>query len=219
MIEFPSRAQFGKKITLVQLKKQGLRPRLAEMVKSLVWAYKLAPATVNLAATAAVSEVEVLDLTLRGEGDKKRNLALIIEQLAKMIPNPCICRLFSEDGYELGVAVSPKASNGALYGDSPVFRLAYDQSSSGGANAWAGVTTLEALLIHVSALFSGMVVVAEESLKDFIARHYKLESLRSDLKDIEKKISRETQLDVKYQLSKDKQKLQKEIEKCQKSNT
>lgn len=53
MIDFSSSAAFGKKITQVQLKKHGLKSRFVGMVKSLVWAYKLAPATVNLAATGA----------------------------------------------------------------------------------------------------------------------------------------------------------------------
>ena len=81
MIDFPSSAAFGKKITQVQLKKHGFKSRLAGMVKSLVWAYKLAPATVNLAATEAVSEVEVLDLSLRGEGGKKRCLASVVSSV------------------------------------------------------------------------------------------------------------------------------------------
>ena len=220
MIEFPESAAFGKKIALVQLKKKGLKARLLEMVKSLTWAYKLAPSTINLAATESVKEVEVLDLTLRGEGDKTRNFALIIEQLAKMIPNPCICRLFSEEGGELGVAVCPKASGGALYGDSPAFRLcvgrdAVPSTSSAGGGTPAlpiGVTTLESYLIHFAANLSGIEIAAEELLRDFIARHYKLESLKSDLADLEKKIAKEIHFDKKYELTKQRQRLQKEIQ-------
>ena len=65
MIEFPSRAAFGKKITLIQLRKEGLPNRLAGLVKSLVWAFKLCPSTVQLAATESVKEIEVMDLTVK----------------------------------------------------------------------------------------------------------------------------------------------------------
>ena len=59
MIEFPQSAAYGKKIPFVQLKKQGLPARYSEWMKSLVWAYKLSPATMNLAATESVREIEV----------------------------------------------------------------------------------------------------------------------------------------------------------------
>ena len=43
------------------------------------------------------------------------------------------------------------------------------------------------------------------------ARRYRAESLRADLADIEKKISRETQLDRKYALAKEKQRIEREL--------
>ena len=65
MIDFPQTAAFGKRIPFAQLKKQGLAPRFGELIKSLVWAYKLCPDTVQLAATENVREIEVMDLAIK----------------------------------------------------------------------------------------------------------------------------------------------------------
>ena len=51
-----------------------------------------------------------------------------------------------------------------------------------------------------------------ESLKSFDARHYRVETLRAELADIEKKLSKEKQLNRKYELAKEKQRLQREID-------
>lgn len=217
-MEFSQTAAFGKRITLAKLKKQGASPRLAKWVKSVAWSYKLAPNTVNLSATASVKEIEVLDVVLRAECSTARARAQVVEQFSTLIPNPCIIRLYGEGDEEVGIATCPKLSGGALYGDSPVYRVAVSRGPSEAAqDPWAGVTTLEALLIRVTAALAGMAVVPGEALKDFIARHYRLEALGAELGELEKKIAKERQMDIKYQLAKDKQKLQKEIEKC--SNT
>ena len=58
-----------------------------------------------------------------------------------------------------------------------------------------------------------------ESLRELEARHYRLESLNAKLADIEKKISKEVQLDRKYALAKEKLRIKKEIKQCQNSKT
>ena len=50
-----------------------------------------------------------------------------------------------------------------------------------------------------------------KSLRELEARHYRLESLNAELADIEKKISKEVQLDRKYALAKEKQRIGREL--------
>jgi hypothetical protein len=123
VIKFPESAAFGKKIPLAQLKEKGVSPKFLKWVKSVKWAYKLSPSTLNLSATPDVKEIEVLEVVLRSEGESLRNRALAIEVLGAMIPNPCLFRLFNEDGDFIEEAICPKASGGALLGDSPIYRL------------------------------------------------------------------------------------------------
>lgn len=51
-------------------------------------------------------------------------------------------------------------------------------------------------------VLAGMSVRPGELLKLFDERHYALESLRAELADVEKKLSKETQLNCKYDLAK-----------------
>ena len=214
MTEFPQSAAYGKKIPFATLRRQGIAPRYGDFIKSLVWAYKLSPETMNLAATESVKEIEVMDLTIKAKCSTLRTLATLITAIDKLIPSPLFFRLFDEDGEGRGVAFNLKATGGALYGTSDVFRLF---RTEGDVALPSGIVDLESFFKNLAASVAGMTVLPGETLKDLDARHYKLESLRSDLNDIEKKITRETQLHVKYQLSKDKQELQKEVEKCQTS--
>jgi hypothetical protein len=211
VIKFPESAAFGKKIPLAQLKEKGVSPKFLKSVKSVKWAYKLSQSTLNLAATGDVKEIEVLEVVLRSEGESLRNRALAIEVLGAMIPNPCLFRLFNEDGDFIEEAICPKASGGALLGDSPIYRLCRGFGETDELIA-SGVTTLEAALVRWSAALAGMGVRAGEGVRAFAERHYRLESLRAQSADLEKKIVREKQLDRKYELLKEKRQLEKEVE-------
>jgi hypothetical protein len=214
VIEFPQSAAYGKKIPFVQLKKQGLPARYSEWMKSLVWAYKLSPATMNLAATESVREIEVMDLTLKEKCSTLRTLATLISAIDRLIPSPIVFRVFDEDGEGRGVAFNLKASGGALYGTSDVFRLF---RAEGDVAIPSGVIDLESFFKNLAASVVGMTVVPDETLKDLDARHYRAESLRADLAEIERKLSKESQLDRKYVLAKEKQRIEQEIKQCQNS--
>ncbi len=215
MVKFPENAYFGKRIAFAQLKKQGLAPRFGELIKSLVWAYKLSPETMQLAATDSVREIEVMDLAVKGKCSALRSLAAVISALDKIIPSPLIFRVFDEEGRALKIAFNLKASGGAAHGDSEVFRLFHTGETD--LPLPQGLTTLESFYKHFAAAVGGMTTSAVESLRELEARHYRLESLNADLADIEKKISKEVQLDRKYALAKEKQKIVKEIKQCQNS--
>ena len=212
MIEFPESAAFGKKIPFTALQKQGVPRRFGSLIKSIVWSYKLAPDTIGLAATKSVAEVEVIDLAVKPAGASLRVRSSVMEMLNLRIPNPCIFRVTDEEGGLIETAICPKVSGGSLYGDSVVFRYARSERD---CEMPSGVTTLESLLIHLAASLAGMAVRPGEPLKLFDERHYSLESLRAELAEIERKISKEKQLNRKYELAKEKQRLQREIDYVQ----
>ena len=73
------------------------------------------------------------------------------------------------------------------------------------------MTTLESVLVNWSAALSGMGARAGEGIRAFIERHYRLEALRAQLADLDKKAMREKQLDKKYALAKERAQVNKEI--------
>ena len=64
-----------------------------------------------------------------------------------------------------------------------------------------------------------MTTTADESLRELEARHYRREALKADIDEIDRKLAKEIRLDVKYRLMKGRQQLEKEMLKCQNSNT
>lgn len=201
MTDFPAGASFGKRIPLAQLRGQGLAPRFAAFVKSLAWSYKLAPATVGLPATESVREIEVMDLSLRRKGEAPRALAALVSALDRLIPNPLLFRLFSEDGDALGFALNLKPSGGALRGESDLFRLFRTDATD--IPLPQGCASLETLLLRFAAAVAGMAPREGEGLRALDERHYRLEALRAGRGELDGKISRETQLDRKYALAKE----------------
>lgn len=216
MIDFPQTAAFGKRIPFAILKKQGLAPRFVEFIKSLVWAYKLNPDTVQLAATEGIREIEVMDLTIKDKCSGARSLAAVISALDKIIPSPLIFRVFDEDGTPLKIAFNIKMSGGVPRGDSEVFRMF---QSAVDAELPKGLLNLETFYKNFAAAVGSMTTTADESLRDLDARHYRREALKADIDEIDRKLAKEIRLDVKYRLMKDRQQLEKEMLKCQNSNT
>ena len=215
MTGFPQSAAYGKKIPFATLRRQGIAPRYGDFIKSLVWAYKLSPETMQLAATDSVKEIEVMDLAVKDKCSGLRSLAAVISALDKIIPSPLIFRVFDEEGRALKIAFNLKTSGGVAHGDSEVFRLFHTDETD--LPLPQGLTTLESFYKHFAAAVGGMTTSRDESLRDLDARHYRLESLNAELADIEKKISKEVQLDRKYALAKEKQRIAKEITQCQNS--
>ena len=208
MTEFPQSAAYGKKIPFAKLKREGVAARFSDFIKSLVWAYKLSPSTMNLAATDAVKEIEVMDLSLKERCSTLRQKSALIAAIDRLIPNPLIFRLHDEEGRPSGIAFNIKVSGGGLLGTSDVFRLFHSPADFALSS---GVTDLEAFLKVFAASVSGMATSPEETLRDFDARHYRMESLLADLADLERKLDRETQLDRKYALAKERQRVEHEI--------
>ena len=112
MTAFPQSAAYGKKIPFATLRRQGIAPRYGDFIKSLVWAYKLSPETMQLAATDSVREIEVMDLAVKDKCSGLRSLAAVISALDKIIPSPLIFRVFDEEGRALKIAFNLKTSGG-----------------------------------------------------------------------------------------------------------
>ena len=94
-----------------------------------------------------------------------------------------------------------KPSGGALRGDSDIFRLL--QTAETDVPLPQGCATLETLLLRFAASVAGVGARAGETLHGLDERHYRLEALRTERADLERKIARETQLDRKYALAKE----------------
>ena len=120
-----------------------------------------------------------------------------------------VLRVFDEEGRALKIAFNLKTSGGVAHGESEAFRLFHTDETD--LPLPQGLTTLESFYKHFAAAVGGMTTSPDESLRGLDARHYRLESLNAHLAEIARKISKEKQLDRKYALVKEKQRIEREL--------
>ena len=88
---FPEAAKFGRVIPKEKLYQQAnvsaaLKQRLVEQVGQIKWAYKLAEGTTNLSRTESVTEIEIIQISLKSN-DLDENILAAID---KAIPHPTL---------------------------------------------------------------------------------------------------------------------------------
>ena len=118
MLTFPEAARFGRRFPKQKFYEHlevdpQIKRLFVEQVKLIVWAYKLAPQTTNLAPGQMVSEVEVFHITLSGQELDER----VTQLMDKQIPYHLLFVLERPDG-------------------SRRLRITYKEASKAGSNAF-----------------------------------------------------------------------------------
>lgn len=118
LYEYPSPSAFGRIVPKDKIYEHGsVSPKVRELFVSQVaqirWKYKLAPETIHVSATPGVLEIQVFDVTLKGE---ELNMQ-VLRCMDEAIPTSVIYEL--RYGDKLRVAAAPKVRSGetALMGD------------------------------------------------------------------------------------------------------
>ena len=118
LYEYPSASAFGRIVPKDKIYEHGsVSPKVRELFVSQVaqirWKYKLAPETINVSSTPAVLEIQVFDVTLKGE---ELNMQ-VLRCMDEAIPTSVIYEL--RYGDRLRVAAAPKVRSGetAVMGD------------------------------------------------------------------------------------------------------
>lgn len=91
---WPKQAAFGRVVPKSKIYEHAavsaaLKERFVQQVEQINWAYKLAPETVNLPATPAVTEIQVFRLTLKGASLDQD----VLKAIDRAIPFPLIFEL------------------------------------------------------------------------------------------------------------------------------
>lgn len=100
LFQWPSSARLGEVVAKSKIVAaspvRGLRERLREQVASVEWAYKLAPISLNMAASPSVPEVQVFRVTLKAGITSK--LEPLLRGIDQAIPSPVVFELFGDAG-------------------------------------------------------------------------------------------------------------------------
>ncbi len=105
LYDYPQRARFGRVVPKNRFYDQGkpstaVKELFVRQVEQITWAYKLAPETINLPATAQVPEIQVFHVQLKEQELK----ADVLQCMDQAIPYPLVYELFWQDQVQLVLA-------------------------------------------------------------------------------------------------------------------
>lgn len=101
LFDYPQQARFGRRVPKSKFYEKAtvnskLKEKFINQIEKIVWSYKLAPETINLAATAAVPEIEIFDIHLKAGAGAEEIDQAILELIDKAIPLPILYRIHRE---------------------------------------------------------------------------------------------------------------------------
>lgn len=211
---FPKAAFVDKKIAKVKIYEHGhvtsgLKDLFVQQVEKIVWSYKLSSATINLAATDQVQEIQVFSIFLKtGEVSEK-----VLEAIDRAIPSPILFEL--------------------RYGDKVKCTATYKRRSDADVSKWVlgayfgtqWQTETEIkreelpLLLDMGRLYQyimeNLLPVAsreEETFPSLLARVEERKALLYGAEKLESKIKKTKQFNKRIELNNKLNKLRKKIE-------
>lgn len=210
--QFPKAAEYGRVIPKNKIYKYGSSSKaikqLFNEVDQIRWSYKLAPNTVNLPATNAVQEIQVISITLRGNSLSDE----VLQVIDMSIPSPILFEL--NTGNKLQYAACFKRRNEAdksRWVISGYFR-----------SEWMSLDTkrqpipvslsLETLYHSFICLLVSLVPRKGESIQSLVDRANLIKMKLKEAEKLVKKRNAEKQFKYRVELNQALHELQKEIE-------
>jgi hypothetical protein len=215
-ILFPENALVGKNVPknkIYQHASAGTRVKrlFIEQVEKIIWAYKLAPETVNLPATKRVQEVQVFRLTLKcGEISNST-----LEAIDKSIPSPLVFEVEYKNRICYKAAFKrPSEADKNKWVVAEYFSTEWVKPGSA-QNELPVALDMGQLYQELLKLIIPVEVRKNETIDDLVLRAEKLESKKREAEKIKSRITREKQFNRKVEINKTLKVLQKEIERLE----
>lgn len=172
-----------------------LRQLFVEQVDSIIWQYKLAPETINLRSTAAVPEIQIFRIRLRG-GDLAED---ILHCLDTAIPSPLFFELEREDRVQVRACFKQAA--------------APEKAGAYLCSAWQAASAprrLLPLVLDMEALYAALLEPlapwprrSGEALPQWMRRLEDIADCESRIDRLEAQLRREKQFNKKIPLNRE----------------
>lgn len=198
LYRWPDGAKFGRPVPKTKFYEQGVvsssaRDRFVAEVERITWAYKLAPATINLPGSDSVPEIQVFVLDAKGADVSE----VVTAAIDKAIKQPIIFEIVGAMG--IRTTATPKQVDAAT----PKLGAYY-------STGWISTdSTRESLptAINLAALYGALLeplasvaVHPGEEVSDVAARLDAVRRLEREVASLERKLRTEPQLNRKVEL-------------------
>jgi hypothetical protein len=204
--DYPKAAAFGRVVPKSRIYEHvgastALRDLFVTQVDQIVWKYKLAPETTNLAATKAVSEIQVLGISLRtGKFDEE-----VLRAIDRAIPFPLIFEL-SWMGERKAVAAfkRPSDADPAKWVVSAYFATDWTPNDAPRRPLPVALNLGGLYDALVTALMPKAGVEAEHAGEDIQTRVARMEAIRAKTREVDRiraRLARERQFNKRVAIN------------------
>ena len=218
MLGLPKSTEFNRRIPKQKFYENltvspALKRIFVEQIRVIWWRNKIAPATMNLAAGEAVTEIEVFEVCLSAPQLDEA----VLRQIDKEIPYHILFLLEYEGKYQAWTAYKEAAGSGTN-----AFRVdSYYHTD------WMEEAALPLKLdgLNTDKVYENFIrqIAGEtltsgtgETLKESVERDTRRQELQKQIAALQVKVRRERQLNKQVQLNAELKRLKKELEDCRK---
>lgn len=216
-IELPKSTEFNKKIKIPKQKfyenleiSPALKKIFIEQVDKILWSYKIASSTTNLADGNLVKEIEVFEVSLKNpslDGE-------LLRHIDRVVPYHIVFILEYQGRYKACISYKEATISGNM-----AFKV-----NSYYYTDWLDKQNLHLKLegLNLDAAYENFVrqiagetlqkMVSDESLKDSVARSEQKKLLQRQILALESKIRKEKQLNKQIQINNELKKLKRDLE-------
>lgn len=213
MLGLPQSTEFNRRVPKQKFYENlsvppALKRVFVEQIKVIWWRNKIAPATVNLAAGEAATEIEVFEVRLSAPQLDEA----VLRQIDKGIPYHILFLLEYEGRYQAWTAYKEAAGSGAN-----AFKVGNYYHTDWMEEAalplkLEGLNTDQAYENFVRQIAGETLSGAGETLKESVERDARRQELRKQIAALQIKVRREKQLNKQVQLNTELKRLKKELE-------
>lgn len=214
MIGLPQSTEFNRRIPKQKFyEKISVSPSLKRMfidqIKVIYWRNKIATTTMNLAASDAVTEIEVFEICL----NEKQSIEAVLRQIDKEIPYHILFLLKCDDKYQAWTAYKEAVGSG-----NNAFKVGTYYHTD-----WMEESELPLKVdgLNIDQVYENFVrqiagdaltPVQGETLKQSVERENHRQELQKRITALQVKVRNEKQLNKQVQLNTELKKLKKELE-------
>lgn len=198
LYRWPEAAKFGRPVPKIKFYQQGgvspsVREKFVAEVERITWAYKLAPATINLLGSDSVPEIQVFVLDAKGSDISE----VVTAAIDRAIKQPIIFEIVGALG--IRTTATPKRVDAATPKLGAYYSTAWI-SPDAQRDPLPTAINLAALYGALLEPLTSVVVHPGEEVSDVAARLDTVRRLQREIASLERKIRTDPQLNRKFEL-------------------
>jgi hypothetical protein len=199
---YPKSAFYGRKIDKTAIYNHAqpsaaVKQLFVKQVEKIVWQYKLAPETLNLPSTAAVTEIQVFDIHLKNQELDNSVLCCI----DKAIPSPLIFQCHYQNQIKVTACYKrPSEADSEKWVISEYLATAWFANDSS-QQPLPVVLDLTALYEAMLRQLIPLATRTGESIKQQLERYEQLQSKQKEHQKLQQRINTERQFNRKVELN------------------